>query len=136
MDEKDNIIGFSGYSEHEMFPGDVDSDKKGHQFDEFFSSLQGEGGFAKRLGPLKWQRYGSDLHLILFQIHAFLSEYSLENVQQVEAYCLDPRILNLSIRDNHGHQTNPAGQLQPAQNLHTRTEATHRLGKLPARYHH
>ena len=61
------------------------------QFEEPYKELVntylwGTNGLKEQLGDLKWQSYGEDFCLILFQIYVRPIPYLRENLKEIESY--------------------------------------------------
>jgi len=54
--------------------------------DKVKSYLWGENGFKETLKPLKWQNYGQDFHLILFQVYVNPISYLRNVLREIESY--------------------------------------------------
>ncbi len=48
--------------------------------------LWGNNGLKEKLKSLKWQNYGQDVHLILFQFHVNPIPYEREHLMEIESY--------------------------------------------------
>ena len=71
----DNLLGF-----YASFNG------PGKDQDEIKNYLWGENGLKEKLLSLKWQDYGNDFRLILFQFHTNPIPYERENLRVIENY--------------------------------------------------
>ncbi len=48
--------------------------------------LWGDNGLTEKLKSLKWQEYGQDFHLILFQFYVKPIQYLRDNLREIENY--------------------------------------------------
>jgi hypothetical protein len=71
----DNIIGFFA-----SFNG------PGQDQDQVKAYLWGDNGLKNRLKSLKWQNFGQDFHLILFQFYVNPIPYEREHLREIESY--------------------------------------------------
>ncbi|ESU25231.1 hypothetical protein FLJC2902T_31730 [Flavobacterium limnosediminis JC2902] len=65
--------------------------------DQIKTLIWGENGLRKKLKSLKWQTYGQDFHLILFQIYVKPIPYLREALREIENYRKKEKSIGISI---------------------------------------
>jgi hypothetical protein len=70
------------------------NDERGEIFRTY---VWGEGKIAEMLKPLKYEKYGTDLTVILFQFYVNPIPYLQNNLKEVENYRKDERSIAVSI---------------------------------------
>jgi hypothetical protein len=82
----DNLLGF-----YASFNG------PGKDQDEIKNYLWGKNGLKEKLLSIKWQDYGNDFHLILFQFHTNPIPYERENLRIIENYRRKEKAIGIPI---------------------------------------
>jgi hypothetical protein len=95
--DNDGIIGFFASCEHDSSESDAERDKKDAEFASFRSYIWGDGGFASRLGSLRYTEYGHDLKLVLFQFYVFPSKEVVDALKEVEPYRAKEKSIGVSV---------------------------------------
>ena len=83
---EDNIFGFYA----NFISGETEQDK-------VKSYLWGENGLRETLKPLKWQNYGYDFHLILFQIYVKPIPHLRNALKEIESYRRNEKSIGIPI---------------------------------------
>jgi hypothetical protein len=59
--------------------------------------LWGDNGLKDKLKSLKWQEYGQDVHLILFQFYVKPIQYLRDNLREIENYRRKEKSIGISL---------------------------------------